>query len=333
MTKAADSKKLIKIAKKLKTGAILVIGDVMLDQFLYGKVERISPEAPVPVVMVDDDIYRLGGSANVANNLRSLGADVQLCGVIGNDNGGEKIISICDDLGIGSEGLIYSRKRKTTIKTRIIAHHQQVVRFDRENSNKFHKKLFDRLIQRVEEFLPGIGAVIISDYGKGLIGKPLLDYFRKLKRKDQILISIDPKVGNFSYYKGMSLMTPNHHEAGQMLGRKIENNDIAVEKAAKQLLRKLALDSIVVTRGEEGMTLVSKEEGAFHIPTRAKQVFDVTGAGDTVIAVLTLALCCGANLYEAAEVANYAAGVVVGKLGTATTNIDELSAVIRRGFE
>ena len=332
MTKSAESKKLLQVIRKLKTGKVLVVGDVMLDQFIYGKVERISPEAPVPVVKVDDDIFCLGGSANVAANLRALGANVQLCGVIGNDIGGEMIINLCDELGIGSEGLVYSRRRKTTIKSRIIAHHQQVVRFDREDLTNFHKKLLDRLIQRVEKFIPEIDAVIISDYGKGVVAKALLDYLRKVKRKTGLLVAVDPKVANFKYYRGMSLMTPNHHEASEMIGRKINNDNPSVEKAAKTLLNKLSMDLIVITRGKEGMTLISKKGGPFHIPTRAKQVFDVTGAGDTVIATLTLALSRGASLYEAAEVANYAAGVVVAKLGTATTDQNELSTAIQRGF-
>jgi len=330
MKKSTVSKKLLQVINKFESTRILVVGDVMLDQFIYGKVDRISPEAPVPVVKIDQDIFHLGGGANVASNLQALGADVQLCGVIGDDNGGRSIINICQELGIGSLGLVTSRQRKTTIKTRIIAHNQQVVRFDREDMTIFHKRLLDRLIKKVSDLIPEIDAIIVSDYGKGCVGRALLDLMRNILKKSDILVAVDPKVDNFNHYKGMSLMTPNHHEAGEMIGRKISNDDRSVERAAKFLLRKLSMESIIITRGNEGMTLVSKRDGPFHIPTRARQVFDVTGAGDTVIAVLTLALSNGASLYEAAEVANYAAGVVVGKLGTATTNLQELSVAIQR---
>ena len=311
---------------------VLVIGDMMLDQFIYGQVERISPEAPVPVVKVEKDILRLGGSANVAANLKTLGARVELCGIVGKDNSGHSILDLCNEQGIGTDGLVRTAQRNTTIKTRIIAHHQQVVRIDRENSIRLPKRLCKRIIHRLEKLVPDTDAVIVSDYGKGVIGKLLLDYLRTVKREKETIVNVDPIVGNSRYYKKMSLITPNHHEAGQILGKKLPNEDSAIVRAGQSILKKLMLDALVITRGEEGMTLFEDSKKPIHIPTRARQVFDVTGAGDTVIAALTLAMAGKANLRESAELANYAAGVVVGKLGTATTDLKQLVDAINRGY-
>jgi D-beta-D-heptose 7-phosphate kinase/D-beta-D-heptose 1-phosphate adenosyltransferase len=331
MGKREEKKRLIQIAKNLKGRRVLVVGDVMLDQFIYGTVERISPEAPVPVVAVEKDLYRLGGAANVAANLNALGAHAFLAGVIGKDAGAAQVSDLCQEQGIRADGLVPTQSRFTTIKTRIIAHHQQVVRFDRENSTKLSKRTVDRLIDRIDSHLNEIDAIIVSDYGKGVIEKNLLDFLRKVRRKTGMIVAVDPKVGNYKHYRNLTLMTPNHHETGQMIERKFPNTDKAVEQAGRTLRRKLGLESLVVTRGEEGMTLFFDKDQTAHIPTRARQVFDVTGAGDTVIATLTLALASGAGLYEAAEVANYAAGIAVGKLGTATTDIKELTHAITRG--
>lgn len=326
-----EKKKLVAVTRKLKTGRILVVGDLMLDQFIYGSVDRISPEAPVPVVHVDKDHYRLGGCANVAANLKAFGADVELYGVIGKDEGGRKLLEICREHGIGTKGLVVTAQRSTTIKTRIIASHQQVVRYDREERQPLSKRLSDRLLAPLDAHLAPGSAVIVADYGKGVVGKALLDRLRLYRKRMGIIVAVDPKVGNYRHYKGMTLMTPNHHEAGEMIGRKIPNESDAVVSAGKKLISRLSLDSLLITRGEEGMTLFSESEGHKHIPTRAQQVFDVTGAGDTVIATLTLALVSGASLFEAADVANHAAGLVVGKLGTATTTIKELVEDIWRG--
>lgn len=324
--------RLVKIAKNMQKMRVLVIGDMMLDQFIYGMVERISPEAPVPVVKVEDDILRLGGSANVAANLKALGARVVLCGIVGKDNSGQAILDLCEEQGIGTEGLVATAQRNTTIKTRIIAHHQQVVRIDRENSVRLPKRLCHRIIRRLEKLVTNTDAVIVSDYGKGVIGKLMLDNLRAYKKERGTIVNVDPTVDNSKYYKKMTLMTPNHHEAGQMLGMKIPNEDKAIEKVGQRLLRKLALDALVITRGNGGMTLFADQKSHIHIPTRARQVFDVTGAGDTVIAALTLAMAGKANLREAAELANYAAGVVVGKLGTATTDVNQLIGSINRDY-
>ena len=325
-------KRLIEIARNLKNGRVLVVGDLMLDQFIHGHVERISPEAPVPVVHVNDDHFRLGGSANVAANLNALGAKAELCGVIGKDEGGAMVCQICRDMGVGIEGVVATAQRDTTIKTRVIAHNQQVVRFDRESTTPLPKRVRDKLVEAVIERIDADTAVIVADYGKGAIGKTLLDTLRSVRKKYGTIVTVDPKVGNYRHYRGMTLMTPNHHETGEMIGRKIANESDAVISAGRALIRKLFLESLVITRGEEGMTLFMDRDRHLHIPTRAQQVFDVTGAGDTVIAVLTLALVSGAKLDEAAEVANYAAGLVVGKLGTATTSEKELTQAIRRGL-
>lgn len=329
MTASMEKKRLLEILKTFSNGRVLVVGDIMLDQFIYGTVERISPEAPVPVVQVEEEVFRLGGAANVAANLNTLGAEVILCGVLGEKIWGDEVIKMCSGLGINIDGIVRSDERNTILKTRIIAGHQQVVRFDKEVSKPASKNLTARIVESIKKLEGRFDAVIVSDYGKGIIGKTLLDYLRKLKSEKNLPVTVDPKVGNFHHYRGLTLMTPNQLEAGQMLGRKIINEPGPILEGGRALLKKLSLESLVITRGEEGMTVLPDEKSHIHIPTRAQQVFDVTGAGDTVIATLTLGLACGAKLVHAAEVANYAAGIVVGKLGTATTDVKELARAIR----
>ena len=331
MTIKDEKKRLVEITRHFAGLRILVLGDVMLDQFIYGGVERISPEAPVPVVKVDDELYRLGGAANVASNLTALGAHVELCGLIGNDYGGEQVTEIGSKAGIGIRGMVKSAKCPTTIKTRIIAHNQQVVRFDREGNGAVSKRTRDRLIEQASNLIAETDAVIVSDYGKGAIFKALLDLLRKRRGERDLIVSVDPKIGNIRHYRGMTIMTPNQHEAGQVIGRRIRNTDDEMAKAGNIIRKRLALDSLLITRAGEGMTLISHDTDPVHIPTAARQVFDVTGAGDTVIATLTLAMATGAPLVDAARVANFAAGVVVGKLGTATTDVREIAQTIRKG--
>jgi rfaE bifunctional protein kinase chain/domain len=328
---AKYKKKLAGLVSRFTSGRVLVVGDVMLDQFVYGSVERISPEAPVPVVKVDRETFRLGGAANVAANLAALGANVSLCGMIGGGVWGEEVVRLCDEGKIATDGLLKNLRARTTLKTRVIAHHQQVVRFDRESKSPLSPAMAKKLLAVIERLIESHDAIIVSDYGKGLVGKTLLDALRAAKKKRGLVVAVDPKIENVRHYKGMSIITPNQHEAGQMLGRKVVNQDGPVEIAGRALLRKLSLDSLLITRGEGGMSLFVGKDRREHIPTRAQQVFDVTGAGDTVIATLTLAMACGATVIEAAEIANFAAGIVVGKLGTAVTSSKELKQAITRG--
>jgi D-beta-D-heptose 7-phosphate kinase/D-beta-D-heptose 1-phosphate adenosyltransferase len=316
------------IFNRFKDIGILVIGDLMVDRYVWGKVKRISPEAPVPVVEVLNENILPGGAANVANNLISLGGKVFMSGVIGDDNMGKRLIHELDRKGINIDGIIVSNDRPTTIKTRIIAHNQQVVRFDKEVSSELNRPILASILSYVRRCLPEIKGIIISDYCKGVITKTLI---RKLLEMIDLkrFIAVDPKVGHFDYYKGVSLITPNVMEASSGSGINITDEKTLVS-AGKRLIEKLQCKAILITRGEEGMTLLEKNGKVTHIPTFAKEVYDVTGAGDTVIATLTLTHCAGASLRDAAIYANHAAGIVVGEVGTAVISRNKLISNIRK---
>ncbi len=304
-------------------GRILVVGDVILDEFLYGEADRISPEAPVPVVDVQRHTTQLGGAANVVNNLVALGAKAALCGVIGNDDGGNRVLKLLHELNVPTDGAVVEIGRPTTVKTRVIAAHQQVVRFDREDRSPLQgaRKKLMQFIRRAQK---NFNAIIISDYGKGVVSEEVVAAVLEAGRKQGIPVLVDPKPGNIHLYKGVTAITPNVKEAGESLGRALVNKHEPVEQAGRDLLARIEGDMVLLTRGDQGMTLFRKDSASHHIPTRARQVFDVTGAGDTVIATFTLALTAGASPAEAAELANHAAGVVVGKLGTATATPVEI---------
>jgi rfaE bifunctional protein kinase chain/domain len=303
---------------------ILVVGDVMVDEYIWGKVSRISPEAPVPVVEVASETLRLGGAANVVNNLRSLGGQALLCSVIGKDAVGTKLCQYLTELEVPTEYLLIDPARSTTLKTRIIAHHQQVVRLDREHRAELHPDFEIQLIEHVKRALSDIDGVIIEDYGKGVITRTLVQQIVELASQAGKIVAVDPKTNHFDRYTGVTVITPNHHEAGASLQMMIEDHDSLLQ-AGRALLHKLDNDFVLITRGEEGMSLFDRQSGTVtHVPAMASEVYDVTGAGDTVIATLTLGLAASANLIDAVILANTAAGVVVGKVGAATVSLDEL---------
>jgi len=304
-----------------------VIGDLMIDEYIYGSAERISPEAPVPVVKVDYKRYRLGGAANVLNNIYALNGKGFLCGVVGNDEMGIEFTNETKPLGIDSRGIIIERDRKTTVKTRIIANQrQQVVRYDQEERKGITHSSKKKILSYLKDKFNGVSALIISDYEKGTISTALLKEILPLAKRKGLITCVDhPKLNNHTSYKNrVTIITPNKKEAARVSGIEIEGRR-GVVKAGKKLLKFLACDAVLITRGEEGMTLFERrKDKVTHIPTKAKEVYDVTGAGDTVIAVLTMALAVGASYEEAARISNHAAGIAVSKLGTATVTSKEL---------
>lgn len=302
------------IIKNIKGQRILVIGDLILDHYIWGKVTRISPEAPVPVVEVSRESSLLGGAANVARNIVSLGGKAAVVGIVGHDRAGELLVSMLEAEGISAGG-IFEAGRPTIIKTRVIAHNQQVVRFDREDSAYISGGMLKGMTDYIASILDGFDAVIISDYKKGMVSRRLVEFIVRHAKKRHLFIAVDPKVGHFDFYQGVSLITPNMAEASRGSGVEI-NDDSSLQKAGRKLLRDLRLSAVLVTRGEDGMSLFMKDS-AVHIPTVAQKVYDVTGAGDTVIAAFTLAHAAGASMEEAAELSNHAAGIVVGEVGTA----------------
>jgi D-beta-D-heptose 7-phosphate kinase/D-beta-D-heptose 1-phosphate adenosyltransferase len=310
-----------KILKEFKEKKILIIGDLILDHYIWGKVNRISPEAPVPVVEVTNEDFLLGGASNVANNIMALGGNPTIVGVIGNDRAGEVLINLLDKKGIQCKG-IFRCSRPTTVKTRVIAHNQQVVRFDKEDKNKIEGKILKETLGYIREAIPDHDAVIISDYKKGVVSFELIREVLKASKPHHIFVSVDPKVGHFHLYKNVSLITPNITEASIASGIIIEDEKSLIH-AGMTLLKKLSCDAVLITRGEHGMSLFEKNKVA-HIPTVTRDIYDVTGAGDTVIAVFTLAHAVGASMEEAAVIANHAAGIVVGKIGTAVATTGEI---------
>lgn len=312
---------LFEIIDKLHNAKLIVIGDLMLDIFIYGNVDRISPEAPVPVVTVAKQQVMPGGAANVAANLSSLGITPTLLGVAPDDDSGRQLKKILNDLNINCK--YFEDGRSTIVKTRIIAGNQQVVRFDKENKDKLKRNVTQLIIDEVAKIIDDYDGVVLSDYGKGVITKYLIENLSALCRKKRKIITVDPKVENFRLYKDVTCVTPNNKEASMAMNMEIGNEKSLIE-CGKQILNSLNCDNVIITRGQEGMSLFSKNKKIKNIPAVAKEVFDVTGAGDTVISVLSAALAVGSDLQQAAVLANTAAGVVVAKVGTATVTIDEI---------
>jgi D-beta-D-heptose 7-phosphate kinase/D-beta-D-heptose 1-phosphate adenosyltransferase len=311
------------MTENAKDKKIVVVGDVMLDQFLYGAVERISPEAPVPVVEVKRETFHLGGAANVVRNLSALGAKVDLVGVIGDDAWADSMRDLLAKTNSGCDGLVTDPSRPTAKKTRIIAQHQQVVRFDREDRRALDGDVIERVTASLTDKLEGADAVIVSDYGKGMICDQVMEVVRKIAIARGLPVAVDPKPVNFQRYREVGVITPNAKETQEMSGIS-PVSDEGAEAAGRHLMKELGTRSILVTRGENGMTLVEQGGGVTHIHTRAKDVFDVSGAGDTSISVFTLAWACGSTLAQAACISNSAGGIVVGKLGTAVVTLEEL---------
>ncbi|MDD3816248.1 MAG: D-glycero-beta-D-manno-heptose-7-phosphate kinase [Desulfocapsaceae bacterium] len=321
---------LVKYVPQFAGARILVIGDIIVDHFIWGTVSRISPEAPVPVVNVTREEMLLGGGANVLHNIYSLGGEAVLCGIIGNDEMGGRLQQLLTDLGTSSQGLVRGT-RPTTVKTRVVAHGQQVVRFDREQTGVPSEQTIAAMLDFIDKNLADFDVVIISDYYKGVISQPLMSHLlHKVREVEQecgrrIPVVVDPKPDQPDRFKGATIITPNHLEAEKMSGLQIRSDEDLVQ-AAEILRTKFSCEAVLITRGEAGMSLLEKGQDMVTIPTMAREVFDVTGAGDTVIATLALGLAAGASFTEAATLANVAAGIVVGKIGTATVSSAEILA-------
>lgn len=296
-----------------------MIGDVILDRYLWGRATRVSPEAPVLVVDVDREELRLGGAANVAQNVRALGAVPTLVGVVGADAAAQSLARELDAREVDAEaGILRDPGRRTTLKTRIIAHHQQVLRADEETREVLTPEVVAELWRRVERALPEAEAVLLSDYGKGVISPAILDRLLPELARRGIPCVVDPKEEHFQRYRGVTVITPNLAEASQAWGRRIRSHEDLIE-AGFGLRQKLDAGAVLITRGEEGMSLFTSD-GHTHFPTRARRVYDVTGAGDTVVATIAVALAARAPLPEACVLANHAAGLVVAELGTAAAS-------------
>jgi len=312
---------------KFSSCRILVVGDVIMDEFLWGRVERISPEAPVPVVQVEEESLVLGGAGNVVNNTISLGGQALLCGVIGNDAMGRELVHMLQKMNSPTHGLVVENRRPTTIKTRVVAHSQQVVRVDREESEPVDEASIEKIITVIKGQLDSIDAIVVSDYGKGVVTRSLMDGLRSLGQGSQIILAVDPTVRNLALYKDVTLITPNNYEAQQMSGIHLED-DQSLRRTGAHLLKELNCQMVLITQGDKGMTLFEGNGATTQIPTDARKVFDVSGAGDTVIAAFTLAVASGLTPSEAALLSNLAAGIVVGEVGTAAVAASRLKEIL-----
>ncbi|HEV7889811.1 MAG TPA: D-glycero-beta-D-manno-heptose-7-phosphate kinase [Pyrinomonadaceae bacterium] len=318
------------LVSRFRERRIVVYGDVMLDEFVWGDVTRISPEAPVPVVEIRRESVHLGGAANVLSNLRALGVRSSLVGVVGQDRAGERVRSELREAGAldAEENLIVDVSRPTTVKTRIIAHSQLVVRADRERRTPLDATVEERVVETLRRLLRAADALVVSDYDKGAVTPSALDAVLTAAEAAGVPVLIDPKIRNFDSYRPATLVTPNHHEALKVTNTE-DDTDEGMARAARLIRERLGCRSVLITRGERGMMLLEEDGEPVYVPTAAREVFDVTGAGDTVIATLAASIAAGATLAEAAMLANHAAGIVVGKIGTATASADELLASFR----
>lgn len=312
-----------RLARRFPSRKILVVGDAMLDEFQYGEVCRISPEAPVPVIEIREEAFHLGGSANVARNIRALGAEPLLVGMVGTDTESGRILEELHHLGMDASGLLRSPSRRTTRKTRIIAGSQQVCRADREDRRPFSSQEEREILSLVAERIDRVDAVVVSDYAKGLVTPPVFRKIAAACRRRGTLLVADPKAKDFSVYRGATVITPNLGEAA--IAARVEIHDEAsLVRAGIRLLKIARAHAILITRGKEGVSLMESGRRPWHLPTVAREVFDVTGAGDTLVAALTIAAASGATLAKAALIANHAAGIAVAKLGTATASVEEI---------
>ena len=303
---------------------ILVVGDLILDEYIWGNVNRISPEAPVPILETRSENLALGGAANVANNLVGLGCEVHLCGAIGQDEKGDKLLKTIHDRSIQTEGIFRFVHRPTTSKIRVIAHNQQILRIDKEDDRPITEKTEQKLIQYINQVIPGMDGIICSDYQKGLLTDKVINAIMHRAQKSKKPVIVDPKSSDFSLYKGATVITPNEREVARSVPIKIRDDE-DLGRAAEYLLNLTRAQAILVTRGKDGMSLYQNKEKLVSIPTVAKEVFDVTGAGDTVISVFGMAVFMGFDYQEAAWLSNMAASVVVGKVGTAVVTLEEIN--------
>ncbi len=323
-----DPDTLIRAVRNFRNKRIIVLGDLMLDRFIWGSVSRISPEAPVPVVEIRKESTCLGGAANVAGNIRSLGGMPVPLGILGEDFEGKRLREEFKAIGSPIGGLVMDKSRPTSIKTRIIAHHQQVCRTDREDRSAVPASLQARVAEKFRAALSSSDAVIVSDYAKGLISPQLLKRTLPLARSARRVVCVDPKITDFAVYRPATVITPNTLEVERASGIAVSSTADLI-RAGRKILRESGIEHLLVTRGEEGMALFERGSGVTCIPTVAQEVFDVTGAGDTVVSTLALSLVAGLSVLQAAVLSNIAAGIVVGKLGTACVSPDELIAAIR----
>ena len=327
---SVSQKALRQYLQRFPQASLLVIGDLILDHYVMGRVSRISPEAPVPVVHVESETLRLGGAANVFNNILALGGKADLCGVIGADESGRLLLKELGKSRSGRGGVIIDHDRPTTRKSRVIAHNQQIVRYDMEGRQELKGTLQKRLLRYVESRIRELSCIVVSDYAKGVVSAALRTELTRMAALRKIPVIVDPKVEHFGYYKGVTVITPNHLEATQAAGLH-GDDDHTINEAGAVIRQRLGCRSVLITRGEKGMSLYEGEGTSWHLPTQARQVYDVTGAGDTVIGTLALALATGANMREAATLANHAAGIVVGMVGTATVSPKQLLEAVGNG--
>lgn len=321
--KKFDLQKLKDILDSFSQRRIMVLGDVMLDQYLWGKVQRISPEAPVPIIEVQSEEYRLGGAANVALNLAALGAGVELIGVCGKDNHAKNMKKLLQKSKLNTAGIFTDANRPTTLKTRIGAASQQIVRIDMEDTKVITGELRQEILAYIRGLLPKCDALIIEDYDKGLLGSDLIKEVLHLCKKQKVPVAVDPKQLNFTCYKSVDIFKPNYAELQSSIGRKLLTED-EFHNAAAKLRKEMSAKFLVVTRGSKGMYIFGESSIPKHLPSFAREVFDVSGAGDTVISVLCLAYLADKDIESAALIANHAAAVVVAKHGTATADIEEI---------
>ncbi len=307
---------------------ILVVGDLMLDEYLWGEVDRISPEAPVQVVSIKNEDYAMGGAGNVVHNIVALGAKVIPAGVIGSGKNGQILLNKFKELGVDTAGIVQEPGRTTTKKTRIIASHQHVLRIDRETDKAISDPTLEKITRFIKDKIADVDVVLISDYGKGLITKTLLSGLISAAQKHKKVTIADPKGLDFSKYSGVSLLTPNKKEAALASGVDIVNES-SLEIAANKILQNVHLDKLLITCGKDGMVLFEKNRSPYRVRAEARQVFDVSGAGDTVLAILGLAVASGVSIKNSVTVANAAARIVVGKVGTATVSKQELSLALK----
>ena len=326
MIRAAE---LSSVVDRLKGRRVLVIGDVMLDEYVWGDVSRISPEAPIPVVDVTGESVRPGGAANVLANVCSLTGCGSIIGVVGQDGTAQQLAGLLGEMGVDTSGLVADGGRPTILKRRIVARGQQVVRMDRESRGPLGDEVRARLAATVRERMADCDGVIFSDYGKGVVTEELVGMVLELTAGSGKPVAVDPKTNKLSVYRGVTVVTPNHHEVEACTGVEV-SEDHVLEEVGRRMLKDLSSRAVLVTRGEKGMSLI-EAESAEHIPTVAKEVYDVTGAGDTVVSALTLGLVAGASMLEAAHLANHSAGIVVGKIGTAPVTRAELIANLASG--
>jgi rfaE bifunctional protein kinase chain/domain len=333
MIAAADQRdareSLIRDVDKLASARALVIGDIILDAYVWGDTTRISPEAPVPVVEVREETRTLGGAANVVHNMVTLGARPLLCGVVGKDREGKEILDRLKALGLSTEGILFDPRRPTTVKTRVIARNQQVIRFDQESREPVNARAVSRFLRFVESAILELDVIVVSDYGKGMVTGHLMEGIITMAKKVDVQVAVDPRVNHAAYYRGVDVMTPNHHEAGTLCAFEI-GDDETLTRAGHMLLETFGCRLVLITRGKDGMSLFESGGRVHHIPTVAKEVFDVTGAGDTVIATFSLGLAAALDPKAAALIANVAAGIVVGEVGTSTVRAEALKTAIAR---